>query len=92
MPSASCERCHTLDGSVLVGPSWKGIYGSTEELEDGSSVTVDADYITESIKEPNAKVVKGFMPGLMPILPVTDNEIKNLIEFIRAQKTPDSAY
>lgn len=80
-----CAGCHTLDGSVLVGPSWQGVFGSTEELEDGSSVTVDAAYIIESIKDPNAKIVKGYMAGLMPILPVTDAEIANLIEFIKAQ-------
>ena len=46
---------------------------------------MDAAYIIESIKDPNAKIVKGYMAGLMPILPVTDAEIANLIEFIKAQ-------
>jgi cytochrome c oxidase subunit 2 len=61
-----CIACHSLDGSVVVGPSWKGIAGTVEELEDGSSVTVDAGYLFESIVDPDSKVVDDFLPGLMP--------------------------
>jgi len=42
--------------------------GSEEELEDGSIVVVDDAYITESILDPNAQIVKGFQPNLMTAL------------------------
>ncbi len=82
-----CAACHSIDGSELVGPSWKGIYESQEALGDGTSVTVNDEYITESIKDPNAKVVQGFTAGLMPAtLGVTDEEIPHLIEYIKSLK------
>src|SRR5690606_27081654 len=57
-----CFACHSEDGSQKVGPSYKGIYGHEVELADGSKVTVDDNYIRESIENPTAKVVKGFAP------------------------------
>lgn len=77
-----CIACHSTDGTVLVGPSWQGIYGSAEALEGGGSATVDDDYIRESIKEPNLKLVQGF-GELMPALDVTDAEIDSIIEYIK---------
>ena len=77
-----CVACHSTDGTVLVGPSWQGIYGSSEALEDGGSATVDDDYIRESILEPNLKLVQGF-GELMPVLGVTDEEIDSIIEYIK---------
>jgi len=61
-----CNACHSLDGTVQVGPSWQGIYNRQEELEDGSTVTVDDAYIRESIINPNHQIVAGFLPNLMP--------------------------
>jgi len=61
-----CLACHSIDGSVRVGPSWKGLYDSEVKLSDGSSVKADEDYLRESIVDPSAKLVKGFsnlMPG-----------------------------
>ncbi|MAW60147.1 MAG: cytochrome c oxidase subunit II [Planctomycetes bacterium] len=55
-----CKTCHTNDGSNLVGPSFKGIWGATREFEDGSTGTVDENYILESIQMPAAKIVKGY--------------------------------
>ena len=79
-----CAACHSIDGSVLVGPSWQGIYGSQEALNDGTSATVNDEYITESIQTPDAKVVDGFTAGLMPsTLGVKDEEIPHIIEYIK---------
>ena len=62
-----CIACHSLDGSVIIGPSWKNLFGSSGEFEDNTSIkSKDVVYITESILEPNKKIVKGFQPNLMP--------------------------
>lgn len=61
-----CVGCHTTDGSAGAGPTWAGIYGREEALQDGMVVTVDDEYITESILMPNAKIVQGFQPNVMP--------------------------
>jgi cytochrome c oxidase subunit II len=58
-----CFSCHSIDGSTGTGPTWKDLYGKTgHTMADGSSVTVDDNYIIESIRQPNAKVVTGFGP------------------------------
>ncbi|MCP5095605.1 MAG: cytochrome c oxidase subunit II [Chloroflexi bacterium] len=61
----ACQGCHSLDGTVGAGPSWQGVYGITETLADGSSVTVDDEYIRDSILEPDSQIVEGFSDGLM---------------------------
>ncbi len=80
-----CKTCHTLDGSQLVGPTFKGIYGKSGKLADGSSYTADDEYIRNSIKNPSGQVVEGFAPS-MPVLPVTDSEISDLIEYMKTLK------
>jgi cytochrome c oxidase subunit 2 len=82
-----CQACHTTDGTVLVGPSWKGIYGNPVTFTDGTSATVDDAYIRESILQPSAKIVKGFQP-LMPSLgsQLTDQQINDIIEYIKSLK------
>ena len=80
-----CLACHSFDGSQVVGPSWKGIYGSTVELEDGTTVVVDDDYLHESIVNPMAKVVKGFPPSMVPYDTIlSDEDIQDVIEFIKS--------
>ena len=80
-----CPACHSVDGTKLVGPTWLGLYGTEEALEGGGTATVDAQYITESIKEPDAKVVEGFTAGLMPAtLGVKDEEIPHIIEYMKS--------
>jgi cytochrome c oxidase subunit 2 len=61
-----CVACHSIDGAPGVGPTWQGLYGREEELADGSTVTVDDEYITSSIIDPNAQITAGFNPNLMP--------------------------
>ena len=81
-----CIACHNVSGAPGgVGPTFKTLYSKTEEMQDGLKVVVDDDYITESIKQPLKKVVKGYNP-VMPVLPVADDEIKNIIEFIKTVK------
>jgi cytochrome c oxidase subunit 2 len=64
----ACISCHSLDGSALIGPTFKGIYGRKEVVIEGEQeyeITVDEEYIRKSIYEPNAQLVKGYNKGLM---------------------------
>ncbi|MBC8068269.1 MAG: cytochrome c oxidase subunit II [Deltaproteobacteria bacterium] len=61
-----CNACHSVDGTAATGPTWKGIFGRVENLTDGSTVTVDENYIRESILAPQAKIVAGFTGANMP--------------------------
>jgi cytochrome c oxidase subunit 2 len=83
-----CIACHSLDGSRIVGPSFKGIYGhEVEVITNGQERTllVDDAYIVSSIYEPNADVVKGFNPGLMISYKqqVSEEDIKKIIDYIK---------
>jgi cytochrome c oxidase subunit II len=80
-----CAACHSITGAVGVGPTWQGLFGSKVTVEGGATVTADEAYITESIKEPQAKIVKGFPPA-MPKYPFTDEEIANIVAYIKTLK------
>lgn len=87
----ACLSCHTQDGTRLVGPSFKGIMGIKETvLVNGKEqeIVVDRDYLIQSIKEPNAAIVKSYQGGLMtPYANVlTDEEINTIIDYIETLK------
>lgn len=82
-----CNACHSIDGTTLVGPTWKGLFGHEAVMQDGTKVTVDENYIRESIMEPQVKMVKGFgpvMPSFKGIL--KDDEIAAIIAYIKTLK------
>ncbi|HGL6719269.1 c-type cytochrome [Burkholderia contaminans] len=79
-----CVACHTVDGSPLVGPTWKGLYGKTETMADGSTAKVDEAYLRAFIRNPTARVVKGFSP-IMPHFDLSEQELTALVAYIKAQ-------
>lgn len=80
-----CTACHSVDGSRLVGPSFKGVFGRSEALRDGSVIRADESYLRESILDPTAKVVEGFEPTMPPYKGLlTDDELGYLVEFIKS--------
>lgn len=84
--AAGCIACHNLQGIPTVGPPLNGVFGKERELDDGSKVVMDENYIRESILNPNAKIAKGFTPGLMPgnfSESLSEEQIDWLIELIK---------
>jgi len=85
-----CQSCHSIDGTVKVGPSWKGLWGSERSYNSPQGpghVTADENYIKESIEVPAAKVVVNFQPA-MPSFKgqFRDDEIVCIIEYIKTLK------
>lgn len=80
-----CAACHSTDGTPKIGPSLKGLFGKTEQFEDGSSATVDENYLRESLLDPQAKIVKGYPPQ-MPSFKgqMSDARIDGLIAYIKS--------
>ncbi len=62
---AGCFKCHTIDGTSHIGPTWLGLYHRREPLSDGRRVYVDEAYLTRSMMDPMADIVAGFEP-VMP--------------------------
>ncbi|MHC5066057.1 MAG: cytochrome c oxidase subunit II [Planctomycetota bacterium] len=94
-----CNVCHSTDGSPKIGPTFQGIWGKEEEviLADGSTqtITVDREYIRESLYTPQAKIVKGFeAAGAMtafsaaeiPDTPEGDSHLDALVAYIESLK------
>lgn len=83
-----CIACHSVDGSPRIGPSFKGLYGKTEQFEDGGSASVDDNYIRESILDPQKHVVKGYSAVKMTSFAgqLSDEELNGLIAYIKSLK------
>ena len=86
----ACITCHTLDGSALVGPSYlqtSQMWGQERVFDDGSSATIDDNYIRNSILEPQSQIVAGYQ-GVMPTYQgvLNDRELDALIAFLKTLK------
>lgn len=78
-----CVTCHSLQpDEVLVGPSQAGIASRAEERSPDQSA---AEYLRESIVNPDSFVVEGFSPGVMYQNYEEDlstEQIDNLVAFL----------
>ena len=83
----ACIACHSVDGSLKLGPTIKSQYGKNIRHTDGSVVIIDDQYIRESLINPLKYIAEGYtpiMPSYKPVL--TDEDIENLIAFMKALK------
>ncbi|MBI5965260.1 MAG: cytochrome c oxidase subunit II [Chloroflexi bacterium] len=82
-----CIGCHSVTPQPGVSaPSWFGLFGSQVLLADGSTVTADDAYITESILDPAAKEVEGYSPTIMKPFTLTPDEIADILAYIKSLK------
>ncbi len=82
--SLGCVTCHLSNGQGR-GPKLQGVFGSKVLLSDGSTVIADENYIRESIMQPTAKIVKGYVP-LMPTFQgqVSEEQLTQLIAYVKS--------
>ena len=81
----TCTTCHSLDGTVGLGPSLQGIAEQAETRIAGMSAE---EYIRQSIIDTNAYVVDGFPESLMPVNfseTLTSEELEAVIEYLLTQ-------
>jgi cytochrome c oxidase subunit 2 len=86
----SCLDCHSTDGSRIIGPSFKDIFGrKTVVITDGKEreIITDEHYLINSIMIPNADVVKGY-PGIMPSFEgeISEEDINSIIQYLKTIK------
>jgi cytochrome c oxidase subunit 2 len=83
-----CASCHSVDGSPGTGPTWQNLYGYEGPVTAAGqtiNATKDANYIRESIYDPNAKVVAGYaanMPSFQGQL--DEQQLEAIIAFMRS--------
>jgi cytochrome c oxidase subunit 2 len=90
--SQGCFKCHSMDGSQHIGPTFLGMYDRVERLADGQSVRVDEAYITQSMMDPGAHIVAGYknvMPTFQGKLQGADTAA--IVEFIKSLRTSNVA-
>lgn len=79
-----CATCHSVDGSQLVGPSLKGVAERAASRVQGESA---AEYLHQSLVEPNAYVVEGFSEGIMPSYKgLSEAQLNDLVAYLLALK------
>jgi cytochrome c oxidase subunit II len=85
----SCLTCHSTDGSVKVGPTFKGIFGRKETVKDRRGaereIIVDDSFVKKAIQDPGAEIVKGY-PPVMPQVPLAVPELDRVMEYIKGLK------
>jgi len=91
MQNIGCFACHSVDGTKLVGPSFKGIWGEEQVVVTGKEtrkIIVDEEYIKRSIYDPNADIVEGFAKGLMVSYQgqLSEDDIASIIEYLKTVK------
>jgi len=82
-----CATCHSTDGTKLIGPGFKGFWGHEQTItRNGKTekITIDADYVRESIVEPQAAIVKGYeaVPMANFSAALSDEQIDSLVEYL----------
>ncbi len=84
-----CLGCHSLDGSRIVGPSFKGMTGSSRTVvSNGQETTAsaDTDTLIRAIRQPAAEVVKGYPNAMPPYPDLSDDEIETMLAWLETLK------
>ncbi len=84
LQAKGCLGCHSLDGTPMVGPTFKGLPGRKETVIVAGTekeITVDAPFIREKILHPRSATVKGF-PPVMPAIPMTAEELTAIVAYL----------
>ena len=79
-----CINCHSLDGNEDYGPSLQGI----SELAGGRVPELSAaEYLRQSILEPDAYVIEGFRVkmGRIHSVLLSEEEVDDLVAFMLTQ-------
>jgi cytochrome c oxidase subunit 2 len=80
-----CLKCHTVDGTRHIGPTWVQLFGKTERLTTGKTILADEGYLTKSMMDPGADIVAGYQ-NVMPTFQgrLSPPEIAAIVEYIKS--------
>jgi len=79
-----CASCHQMNDQGR-GPKLAGKYGTEQKLTSGQTVTVNDEYIRNSILNPTSQIAEGFQP-IMPTFKgqVTEEQLISLVAYIKS--------
>jgi len=80
----ACLSCHGPDGQGGTGPTWVGLFGSEVTLTDGTTVTVDEEYLRLAVRQPAAQVREGMVVPMPVNSAVTDDDLELIIDYIKS--------
>jgi cytochrome c oxidase subunit 2 len=80
-----CLKCHSVDGTRHIGPTWAALYMRPEKLANGKQVVADEAYLTRSMMDPGGEIVAGFQ-NVMPTYQgkMTPPEVASVVEYIKS--------
>lgn len=87
-----CLGCHAVDptapAQAFAGPSWVGLFGAVQPMQDGTRLVADPAYLTQSIMDPAAHIVAGY-PNVMPSYQgrIAPAEVAAILEYMRSLRT-----
>ena len=85
-----CIGCHSLDGTRIVGPTFKGIYErEISILKDGKKINIKADdkHLIISILNPKEEVVETYSNIMPPFKDVLKKEeVEAIIKYLKGLK------
>lgn len=84
--SSGCASCHGAKGQGGVGPTWIDLAGSDVELEDGTTVVADDEYLLRSILDPMAEDVAGYTI-VMPANGLSEAQAADVVAYIKELTT-----
>ncbi len=88
LTNKGCLGCHTTDGTAKVGPTFKGLYGSSVTVITAGKervIQADEEYLKRSVLDPGADVVNGYQ-NIMPKIPMSPEELEQVIEYLETLK------
>lgn len=77
-----CGGCHVLEDntpSMAIGPPLVGLAARAGDRVAGLTA---AEYVEQSIREPEAFTVSGFEAGVMPTFRLSDEDVSSLVDYL----------
>jgi mono/diheme cytochrome c family protein len=80
-----CIACHSTDGTLRAGPTWKGLFGRRVEFANGSSAIADGPYIRAHLRPHPDALVRGFAGGMPNYTGlISEDQTSALVEYLRS--------
>ncbi len=83
-----CIACHSLDGTRIVGPTFKGLWNSTKTVTTGvvtRQVTADETYIRESIYDPSKDIVESYPKVMISYKDaISEDQLKKINAYLKS--------